>query len=924
MSGRPVSAVVAKTPRRGRSPFVEDDESVAEQFSPRNDPGSGGNAEVFGITVAVRIRPFSQREKDGEKDGKGPRVLRPDEPVVDVEADGKTLMLLDPMSTGSSHLTFVFDHIISPLAPSVDLDVPDTGNRRETVQDWQDGASQRPARDTGDSLKPRCARDVGRHAAGRRFSCGTTEAEKEQQQVFELLAVPVVGWSLRGFNACVFAYGQTGSGKTYTMMGTPKYEGLIPRLCRLLFARIAAMEEADEQQQPPLPNGRASPTRSPPGLSGGSKSDGESRRCTPSPDASMSSLAYPARARLVKVTISFMEIYNEQVRDLLKPDRGKNTLSHYNSRFDSDPIDAYETLRVRQHPLHGRFVEGLTNVEVDSWGECLEYIHQGNAVRAQTSTRHNETSSRSHAIFQLIVTQTAFLGGRVRGREVTSHLVSKVNLVDLAGSERLKRDGGSGRLQSEANAINLSLSVLRRVITALLKREKLVPYRESLLTYVLADNFGGNSRTIMCATISPHFSKYAETESTLRYAALARGVMNRVKVNEQPHAKIIRELKERMKQLQEELHGPHSQGRASSLEEMMQRKARALEELRQREEELQGLLRAAHQREEELLEKLNQNQAAKAKWKQRAQRRKQKRDQLVTTLKALARQQPDRVAESVRKLSSEDSETESEDTPSPVAPARASKSHECLPEIPSAAAAQKEAFPTSTSARQRPRVEEKHTAMGLPVSESSSPLSCCGRHGKGDEGRSTGGVRSQARGGNDKDYRPVGKMATHEENAPRRLTPRPPATLSPLRPAGAHRPGIVLPLSLMNNDNLTEGVNNPLGYEVAEAGKRSTAPLRLAPLQESRRSEAPGAVWDHAEMGTPGRPVSRSLGLEGGPQRKACANYNSSGELIRRLSASRPPPLQMSQLVTPVCSQPRSILRRRDSGAGSFFSGKDN
>ncbi|KEG08312.1 putative kinesin [Trypanosoma grayi] len=652
-----------------------------------DDENNNNNTNELGIVVAVRIRPFIRQEQEGflrrkaGNDVDAQEQEHREDPIVDVETDGKTIVLLDPVNRSVSRGTFTFEHIFSPLAPSVEVDIFSSSSddlglrepepkrqkklRRNPNQKQPRSGKQNEFVEEKDSPKGSAPAAAARNEIEiANLDEDARKAELEQQGLFEALGVPVVEWSMRGFNACIFAYGQTGSGKTYTMMGSEEHEGIIPRLCRLFFSRISEQADTEQQrrqqrqqmkmqlqqQQQREPSDEPSPL-SPYGLSACSKSDIGSGS-TPSPPTLSPASSAPTtpNARLTKVTISFMEIYNERVRDLLKPERDRRSPLHYNSRFDADPADAYEALKVRQHPLHGPFVEGLTTVSVNSCEECWEYIKQGNAVRAQASNSINENSSRSHAIFQMIVTQTVSIGGRVRGREVTTHRISKVNLVDLAGSERNSSMGPREKKFVEANAINLSLSVLRRVINALVNHSKVVPYRESLLTYVLSDNFGGNSRTVMCATISPHVSKFAETESTLRYASLARGIVNRVKINEHPFAKVIRELKERMRGLQEELRSQPTNERIIVLETTMEENARALTELRQREEELMTVVRESKLREMALLEDLHKKQEKEHKWKKEAKRQRHEKEKLITALKDLAQQKPELVAEGVIKV----------------------------------------------------------------------------------------------------------------------------------------------------------------------------------------------------------------------------------------------------------------------------------
>ncbi|ORC86295.1 putative kinesin [Trypanosoma theileri] len=627
---------------------TEDDEVIRE---PSQNGSNHTNA--LGILVAVRIRPFTRQEKQWElkkQDDKEFDERHFLEPIVDVDNDGKTITLLDPTNRGVSKTKFNFEYVISSIAPSVEVDIFDDMNHEPMLpspppkQEIESQEGQAQYRRKG-LLNGSPIMLTGENS--------DEEAELEQEKLFQALGVPLVDWSLRGFNACIFAYGQTGSGKTYTMMGNQSHEGLIPRVTRHLFNSIA--EQATGQQRP-HENEDLSIPGSPSGFSTSSKGeDGSSYNLTPS--ASPPTTGETPTVCLTKVTISFMEIHNERVWDLLKLERRKGwngagvANNNYNSRWDPDPSECYEVLKVRQHPIQGPFVEGLTTVDVSSWEECQKYINHGNSVRAHSCTSGNENSSRSHAIFQMVVTQTISLGGRVRGKEVTTQRVSKINLVDLAGSERNTNADVKGKHFTEANAINLSLSVLRRVITALVNRSKVVPYRESLLTYVLSDNFGGNSRTVMCANISPHISKFSETESTLRYAALARGVVNQVRVNEHPLAKVIRELRDRMRRLQEELRQSVEGGgegkekeveveRVSELEARIARHAETLAEVRQRERDLCALVREARRRERDLRADLRRRREEGRRWRREAQRQREAKVRLLTALRDVARENP--------------------------------------------------------------------------------------------------------------------------------------------------------------------------------------------------------------------------------------------------------------------------------------------
>lgn len=296
-----------------------------------------------------------------------------------------------------------------------------------------------------------------------------------QEHVFKSLGYDVVSSAYDGYNACVFAYGQTGSGKSYTMMGNPGDTGLIPRICKELFSRMV--------------EGNAS----------------------------------------YRIEVSYLEIYNEKVRDLLQKSPGGGKTMH--------------TLRVREHPKEGPYVQDLSKHFVSNYEDIKELMDCGNINRTTAATNMNDVSSRSHAIFTILFTQAKFV------KDMPSEIHSKIHLVDLAGSERADATGATGQRLKEGASINKSLVTLGNVISVLAempeKRGKntFIPYRDSVLTWLLKDSLGGNARTIMVATISPADVNYGETLSTLRYANRAKNIINRPTVNEDPNVRLIRELR---------------------------------------------------------------------------------------------------------------------------------------------------------------------------------------------------------------------------------------------------------------------------------------------------------------------------------------------------------------------------------------------
>lgn len=321
-----------------------------------------------------------------------------------------------------------------------------------------------------------------------------------QDNLHEDLGKPLLDNAFQGYNNCIFAYGQTGSGKSYSMMGYGQEYGIIPKICQDMFERIKGVQQDQNVS------------------------------CT--------------------VEVSYLEIYNERVRDLLNPSNKGN-------------------LRVREHPSTGPYVEDLAKLVVQSFSEIENLMDEGNKARTVAATNMNETSSRSHAVFTLTLTQkrhdveTSMSGERV----------AKISLVDLAGSERAQSTGATGARLKEGAEINRSLSTLGRVIAALAdlsmgsKKKIQVPYRDSVLTWLLKDSLGGNSMTAMIAAISPADINFEETLSTLRYADSAKRIKNHAVVNEDPNARMIRELKEELEKLRSQLTGGGPTGSNGIVEE---------------------------------------------------------------------------------------------------------------------------------------------------------------------------------------------------------------------------------------------------------------------------------------------------------------------------------------------------------------------
>ncbi|KAM8916885.1 kinesin-like protein KIF17 isoform 2-T4 [Spinachia spinachia] len=232
------------------------------------------------------------------------------------------------------------------------------------------------------------------------------------------------------------------------------------------------------------------------------------------------------------VRASYLEIYNEEIRDLLGS-------------------DTKHRLELKEHPERGVYARDLSMHAVHSVGGCERMLERGRRNRAVGCTLMNKDSSRSHSIFTIhLEIYNTDAGGQDRLR------AAKLNLVDLAGSERQSKTGATGERLREATKINLSLSALGNVISALVDgRSKHVPYRDSKLTRLLQDSLGGNTRTLMIACLSPADNNYEESLSTLRYANRAKSIQNRPRINQDPKDALLREYQEEIEKLRALLSG---------------------------------------------------------------------------------------------------------------------------------------------------------------------------------------------------------------------------------------------------------------------------------------------------------------------------------------------------------------------------------
>uniref|UniRef100_A0AC35TYZ4 Kinesin-like protein unc-104 n=1 Tax=Rhabditophanes sp. KR3021 TaxID=114890 RepID=A0AC35TYZ4_9BILA len=311
-----------------------------------------------------------------------------------------------------------------------------------------------------------------------------------QQQVYEELGVEMLDHAFQGYNVCIFAYGQTGAGKSYTMMGKANDEEEMGLIPRMCNELFQRIRFGENEN-----------------------------------------MNY-------NVEVSYMEIYCERVRDLLNPLNTGN-------------------LKIRENKTCGIYVEDLTRMAVCTYQDIVNLMDEGNKARTVAATNMNSTSSRSHAVFTIVLTQKCY----EVNEKVTTEKVSKISLVDLAGSERATSSGAEGQRLKEGANINKSLTTLGLVISKLAeeatrkkgKAKPVVPYRDSVLTWLLRDNLGGNSKTAMIAALSAAHINFEETLSTLRYADRAKQIMCRAVVNEDPNAKMIRELREEINRLKDKL-----------------------------------------------------------------------------------------------------------------------------------------------------------------------------------------------------------------------------------------------------------------------------------------------------------------------------------------------------------------------------------
>ena len=301
----------------------------------------------------------------------------------------------------------------------------------------------------------------------------------EQENIFTETAYPIINNVLQGYNGTIFAYGQTGTGKTFTINGVPKdphLRGIMPRSFESIFKQI----ECDSSKE------------------------------------------YLVRA-------SYLEIYNEEIRDLLSKNGSK--------KLDLKDKDT------------GVYVKDLSTFVVKTPADLMDVFNEGTLNRHVGATNMNAESSRSHSVFTITVESS-----QIKEDGKAHIMVGKLNIVDLAGSERQSKTGATGDRLKEASKINLSLSTLCHVISSLIDPKcTYIPYRDSKLTRILQDSLGGNTKTVMIANLGPADYNFEETISTLRYASRAKAIENKPRINEDPKDAMIREFHDEITRLRQQL-----------------------------------------------------------------------------------------------------------------------------------------------------------------------------------------------------------------------------------------------------------------------------------------------------------------------------------------------------------------------------------
>lgn len=428
----------------------------------------------------------------------------------------------------------------------------------------------------------------------------------DQEEVYQRTGAKVVQHALDGYHSCIFAYGQTGSGKTYTMLGglnslghlsagaNKSERGICIRIIEDLFETMQMHREEPQ-------------------------------------DSSVN----------MTVSITFVEIYKEKCKDLLISMDTKRPMARTTAEAEKEykSVDpAGSGLKVRSDKERGTYIHGAREMKfdnkrkaADASAEVAKIMEYGMRCRHTASTKMNDVSSRSHAMLQISFVQS-------RG-EVGKKTISNINLVDLAGAERLKMSEAEGERANEAKMINLSLSTLRRVIDILIDNAKkgakqmIPPYRESLLTLLLGESLGGNSKTIMIATVSPYRANFQDTWNTLRYANRAREIVCKARRNEQFGKVLISAMQMKIKRLQAEVEEKEKMQDevtraelAKQLKEAEEKHRLAVEEYEQLKLEGEQLKQKYSDLDKELKEKEFEKEELYRKQEETEELRKKRRD----------------------------------------------------------------------------------------------------------------------------------------------------------------------------------------------------------------------------------------------------------------------------------------------------------
>ncbi|GET87955.1 flagellum attachment zone protein 7 [Leishmania tarentolae] len=528
---RALATPSARRPRNGCNT------SLVEHPTPTTQPHSNA------MKVYIRVRPFSEREIA--------QKVAPHS-TVRIDAQNPTqLTILDP-ARGFRPLTThpftqcfwsVFDKHEEGLLNKVDTYLMGGMNsaRRSRAQSLVTGQSvpgsvrrgNRPPSE-GDATSSTTVAYDGAGSAPVMVEANVSHPPYAgQDQVYAYVGKPIVGNTLDGYNGCVFAYGQTGSGKTFTMLGYAPSTSDIR-------ARKESFPSASNSMDNSSPlDGSVEPFESDDGDDVVDKTGLDPNELQGIIPRACTDLFDGLRAKRAKdsdftyrVEVSYYEIYNEKVFDLIRPQRNTD-------------------LRIRNSPNSGPFIEGLTWKMVSKEEDVARVIRKGMQERHTAATKFNDRSSRSHAILTFNIVQLS-----MDDSDNAFQMRSKLNLVDLAGSERTGAAGAEGNEFYDGVKINQSLTVLGRVIDRLadLSQNKgaglSVPYRDSNLTWVLSDSIGGNSQTSMVATISPHSINYEEMRQTIMYACRAQQVLNKARRNVDPTIMELRELRAQVVDLQ--------------------------------------------------------------------------------------------------------------------------------------------------------------------------------------------------------------------------------------------------------------------------------------------------------------------------------------------------------------------------------------